>query len=146
MFWLAKYCILHHTLNLIDKWNASGSIWCQFYKNIRAFFVWIHKCCCEDAKIVFLLQPFSVFCVFAIFSYFSLFSFSKLCIWKMISWHRSSVRSGPLSFTFLLHFQLFAEDGGDFALHKGPWYRWIGKRTFFTAWTVDLGSRALWYQ
>lgn len=31
-----------------------------------------------------------------------------------------------LSFAFLLHFELFAENGGDLALHKCPWNRRIG--------------------
>lgn len=142
--------ILHHTLDSIDKLNAVGSIRCQFlqkYSFLCFSLVFTTFYYCEDVKIVFLLQPFSViFCL--LFLFCLLFFFSKLCVCLKTDCMASFVRSGQvhLSFAFLLHFQLFAENGGDFALHEGPWYRWICKRTFFTAWTVHLGTRALWYQ
>lgn len=55
----------------------------------------------------------------------------QLCDWKI------------LSFTFFLHFKFFTKNGGYFALHKCPWYRRIGQRTFFTAGTVYFGAGAL---
>lgn len=48
-----------------------------------------------------------------------------------------------LRFAFLFHLQLLAKDCGDFALHKRPRYRRVGKRALFTTRTVHLGARAL---
>lgn len=48
-----------------------------------------------------------------------------------------------LSLTFLLHFELFTENGGNFTLHECPRYRWIGQWTFLATRTIDFCTRTL---
>lgn len=48
-----------------------------------------------------------------------------------------------LRFAFLFHLQLFAQDGGNFALHEGPRYRRVGQRALLATRAVHLGARAL---
>lgn len=48
-----------------------------------------------------------------------------------------------LRFAFLFHLQLFAQDGGNLALHEGPRYRRVGQRALLATRAVHLGARAL---